>query len=286
MKIIAGPCSVDFDNKHEIEQALSIKFNGKSVLYGVRIVGLKSRTALDPKNAFIGIDYDVFEENINEVVKGGSNIKIHPSIEIANEIQGKFKDAYMATEIVDTWMQCWNMSKYLNSDRAIIWNPAVNHLGFPIRIMAKQAQQKNWKIGIKNGKSLGTTIEKSQNSETPMEKSWTGLRSYANFIDNKDMIMIHRGVEGENSYGYRNIPLHEMCKRVKRATKCQMFLDPSHICGPKLRDSILDFTLDAMTIELDGGKLYDGILIEVGTSKSDTQQHITLEELEKMCRKM
>ena len=59
-----------------------------------------------------------------------------------------------------------------------------------------------------------------------------------------------------------------------------MFFDPSHVCGPKLRDQIIDKTLEALQLKLDDSRwLYDGILIEAGTSTTDTEQHITINEL-------
>jgi len=289
VKIIAGPCSVDFDNKKEIKDSLKIKYKGKIALYGVRIVGLKSRTSFDPKNAFIGIDLEKYEANCNNAIMQNSNtIDIAPSIEIANEIQGEFQEIFMATEVVDPWMQCRIMSKYLNSNRLIIWNPAVNHLGFLIQIMAKYAKAKQWKIGIKNGKSLGSNIDKSENKniETSLDKSWIGLASYANCLHEKDILMIHRGVDLGENQGFRNFPVHNLCKRVKAKSQLGMFLDPSHILGPKMRSDIVNFTIESMKIKSGDGYLYNGILLECGTSKSDTDQHINHSELEEIVAKV
>lgn len=289
VKIIAGPCSIDFKNKTEVLDSISFKIGGKTALYGVRVVGLKSRTEFDPKNSFIGIDIDEYDEN-SEVIKNGNfNLKIHKSVEIANEIQEKNKDIFVATEVVDSWVQCLVLSQFLKSKKAIVWNPAVNHLGFPIQVMARFAKQHGWKIGIKNGKSLGGSVFDSEENGKKMslEKSWSGLESYASLIEKKDIFMIHRGVDSESLSGYRNFPVHELCKRVKSNIKNEMFLDPSHIAGPKKRSEIVDFTIDAMKIKHElGGFLYDGILLETGTSKSDTDQHITHLELEEIISKV
>ncbi len=289
VKIIAGPCSVDFKNKIEIKESLGIKYSGKSALYGVRIVGLKSRTTFDPENAFIGIDIEDYGKNAEKLTHGDAALKIMPSVEIANEIQAENKDIFIATEIVDSWIQCSVLSLFLKSKKAIVWNPAVNHLGFPVQVMARFARKNGWKIGIKNGKSLGGSVIKSEeeNIALSLDKSWSGLTSYANLIPHEDIFMIHRGVDTENNAGYRNYPVHNLCARVKSDIKNEMFLDPSHIAGPKKRSDIVDFTVDSMKIKHEvGGFLYDGILLECGTSKSDTDQHITIAELEEIIAKI
>ncbi len=284
VKIIAGPCSVDFQNKHEIIESLGIKLNGKSALYGVRVVGLKSRTNFDPKNAFIGIDIENYNENCEIMMRAGA-IKNMPSVEIANEIQAISPNTFIATEIIDQWVQPAVLAKFLRSKNAIIWNPAVNHLGFPMQVMARFAKQNGWKVGIKNGKTLGSSLEKSevQNQQTSLDKSWAGLASYADILHESDVFFIHRGVDLGDNQGFRNYPVHNLCSRVKNAINQEIFLDPSHIAGPKKRDEIVDFTVDAMKIkDVNGSYLYTGILLECGTAKSDTEQHISHAELEQI----
>lgn len=285
IKIISGPCSIDNLNKSEIFESLKISFSGKPALYGVRVVGLKSRTSFDPVNQFIGIDVDVYLENLEILLNNSFNFKIAPSIEISNEIHSMYGDIYTATEIVDPWLQCLNLSRFSFSNKVIIWNPAVMHLGFPIKVMTKFAQKNKWIVGLKNGKNIGSSIESSEilNEETSMDKSWAGLLSYAN----DSAFFIHRGVEIKNTEGFRNLPVHKLCERVKRKTEKEFFFDPSHICGPKKRSDILDITIDAMKMRIESGEyLYDGILVETGTSKSDTEQHITISELENLISKL
>lgn len=66
-----------------------------------------------------------------------------------------------------------------------------------------------------------------------------------------------------------------------------MFFDPSHSFGRFLRDQIVDQTVLAMKMKINEEEyLYDGILIEVGTSITDTEQHITVEELQKLCNEI
>ena len=92
--------------------------------------------------------------------------------------------------------------------------------------------------------------------------------------------MIQRGVDDAEKGDFRNLPIHQCAKRVKQATGYGMLFDPSHSFGPKLRDKIVEGTIEAMKMKIDDGNwLYDGILVEVGTSTTDTEQHITISEL-------
>ena len=70
-----------------------------------------------------------------------------------------------------------------------------------------------------------------------------------------------------------------MCDEGKD-TGYQIFFDPSQVCGQKLRNQIVDKTLEALQLKLDEDRcLYNGILIEAGTSTTDTEQHITIKKL-------
>ena len=92
--------------------------------------------------------------------------------------------------------------------------------------------------------------------------------------------MIQRGVDDAEKGEFRSFPIHNCAKRVKIATGYNMMFDPSHSFGPKMRDKIVDGTIEAMKMKLGNGELlYDGALIEVGTSTTDTEQHITINEL-------
>jgi hypothetical protein len=54
-----------------------------------------------------------------------------------------------------------------------------------------------------------------------------------------------------------------------------------------MRDKIVDYTIEAMKMKIsDTEYLYDGILIEVGTAKCDTHQHITVQELVEMTNRL
>jgi len=59
------------------------------------------------------------------------------------------------------------------------------------------------------------------------------------------------------------------------------------ISGPKLQDKIVDGTLDAMRMMFSEDEyLYDGILIEAGSSKTDSGQHITHIELQRLVNEL
>jgi hypothetical protein len=47
-----------------------------------------------------------------------------------------------------------------------------------------------------------------------------------------------------------------------------------------MRHKIIEETIDAMKLTHADGFLYDGLLMEVGTSPTDTDEHITTKELQ------
>ena len=86
---------------------------------------------------------------------------------------------------------------------------------------------------------------------------------------------------------YRNAPVHTIAKRTKLATKAKLYFDPSHSFGPKMREHISYAVIDALKIKINEEEyLYDGILIETGTSSTDTEQHITVQELQTLVEKI
>ncbi len=285
--IFAGPCSIDRSNIEDIYKIADIKINNKPTIFGTRIVGLKSRTVLNKVGEGMGIDYQTLMDNYNILLQGGNldNLKIPESIKIAKQII-KDTNLVIATEIMMPLLQLPPMIKELPNEKVMLWNPSVNQLGWPIMQTSKIAKSKNWFIGIKNGKWIGTkekfAEQKKEDLETPIEKTWQGLISYAKI--NKDHIfLIHRGFETEDKGKFRAKPLHSLAKRIKKRTNIKLLFDPSHSFGPKLKDSIVEGTIDAMKLKLDENNyLYDGVLIEVGKSKTDTEQHISINELKQL----
>ena len=285
VKIIAGPCSISATNAGELKDIISFNNNTRRPIYGVRVVGLKSRTELKNDALYMGIDFDVHMKMYNEILNGNFSVlnnANYPSVEIAKEILDLDKNITIATEVVDPILQMPILARNIQQN-LLPWNPAVNQLGWQMKIIGEYAKKYGFSIGIKNAKNLGISAKDSEknNQTAPIEKVWKGLASYTGINDDKKRIfMIQRGVDDAEKGDYRSLPIHRCAKRVKQSTGYQMMFDPSHSFGPKLRDKIVDGTIEAMKIKLNNGDwLYDGALIEVGTSTTDTEQHITINEL-------
>jgi 3-deoxy-D-arabino-heptulosonate 7-phosphate (DAHP) synthase len=296
LKIIAGPDSIDEYNMEEIYQISELELNGRKAIYGTRTVGLKSRTGFDPNNSpekFMGYDFDVIMRNFNVFGLGGTieDMKPLPSFRMAKQI---YEDTGLlcSSEIMLPAIQLGCLSKEFKFKPFMVWNPAVDQLGWHIRQMAGFADEYDWIVGLKNGKWLGedydTAEDENYKGETSMEKAWSGLVSYAS--PSPETILIQRGADLPNKGEYRNLPVHQTAKRVKQKHHDQnlkLFFDPSHALGPKMRDQIVDQTVEAMKLKVSEQKyLYDGILIEVGTAKCDTYQHITVEELKQLTERL
>jgi len=235
----------------------------------------------------MGIDFPIFRNNIDLLIQGKSinTLKVLPSVRIAKNII-KETGLLVAAEIMDPMSQLPIFERMLPKEKVLIWNPAVSQLGWPVLNMSIFAKKNKWLIGLKNPKWFGD----ENLGQTTMEKTWIGLTHYTGMnepgLEGK-LILIHRGVDIYNKGDYRNLPVHQAAKRTKLATKAKLFFDPSHIHGPKLRDSIVKSTIEAMQMKIDEENfLYDGILIEVGRSKTDTEQHITVKELKELCSQL
>lgn len=291
--IIAGPCSVDADNIHEIMEMSRIHVTNTTgekcrAVAGTRVVGLKSRTDYAPDGKGMGIDLEVYRANLSKLLSGksASTFDLPPSAKYSIDIFEK-TNFLIATEVCSPILQLVPLSGKIPQSKMMPWNSSVNQLGWPLKEIAVIAKQNDWFVGIKNGKLLGETIKIAESEaytgKTSLEKAWRGLQGYTQMPKEK-IIMIQRGVDTESKGDYRNYPIHITAKRLKQATGNTMFFDPSHSLGPKLRSQIVAATIEAMKIQLpDGRYLYDGVLIEVGTSQTDTEQHITVQELQDLC---
>jgi len=156
------------------------------------------------------------------------------------------------------------------------WNPSTEQLSWTVRQMAQIASRNNWTVGLKNGKWLG---ESDDSTVTSMERTWLGLATFA-AASKCRVNFIHRGVDIPEKGEYRNALVHEVVRRIaKKMPEAGRYFDPSHSLGPKLRDKIVESTVEAMKMKVDNEYLYTGILIEAGTSETDTNQHISVDEL-------
>ena len=289
LRIIAGPDSIDAYNFEEIYQISEIKAKGKPAIYGTRTVGLKSRTGFDSINSdmgFMGCDFEMIMKNFNIFGLGGTidDLKPLPSIDMASKI---YRDTQMlcATEIMLPAIQLGCIAKEFKFKPFMVWNPSVDQLGWHVRQMAGFASEYDWTIGLKNGKWLGEEYDVSESENfqgiTSIEKTWEGLISYASLAP--ETVLIQRGCDLPNKGQYRNLPIHQVAKRTKlRNNNIKLYYDPSHALGPKMQKDIVANTVEAMKMTTHKGWLYDGILIEVGTAKCDTHQHISVKELQGM----
>jgi hypothetical protein len=289
LRIIAGPDSLDDYNIQEVYEIASIAFNGKRAIYGTRTVGLKSRTNITNTNTeenFMGYDFDAIMQNFNIFGHGGNanDLVPLPTVQMAEQI---YADTGMlcSTEIMLPAIQLACIAKSFKFKPFLVWNSAVDQLGWHIRQMAGFANEYGWSVGIKNGKWLGIDYEEAEQidyeGKSPIETVWDGLTVASSIAP--ETILIQRGCDLPRKGNYRNLPIHHTAMRTKLRTGKPLFFDPSHALGPKLRDQIVTLTIEAMKMKIDEETyLYDGILIEVGTAKCDTHQHISVQELKDM----
>ncbi len=290
LRIVAGPDSLDDYNIEEVYQIAEMKYKDKLAVYGTRTVGLKSRTGFDENNSnsgFMGFDFDVIMKNFNIFGLGGTvdDLKPLPTVMMAEKIY-KETGLLCSTEIMLPAIQLACIAKSFKFKPFMIWNPAVDQLGWHIRQMAGFAEEYEWTIGLKNGKWLGEEYEEVETPDfkgkTSLETTWEGLASYASLAP--ETVLIQRGCDLPRKGSYRNLPIHYTAMRTKmRNEGIKLYFDPSHSLGPKMRDQIVNETVEAMKMKIDENNyLYDGVLIEVGTAKCDTHQHITVKELQEL----
>ncbi len=289
--IIAGPCSVNENNIHQLYDIAAIEVKNRAsgtqkAIWGIRTVGLKSRSSMNVTGEGMGFDFPNYIDNVRLIASKESfeSLKITRSIEIAKQLIAD-TGVIVATEVMDPLVQLPVYEREIPKGKLFIWNPAVNQLGFQMYAMGIYAERNDWFVGIKNGKWLGSAPEDQFNI---MEKNWAGQISFAtedgNFAISSKIALIQRGVDVAGKGSFRNLPVHNSAEKVKAKTGARMFFDPSHTYGSLMRDKIVEATIEAMKLQMaDGTYLYDGILVEVGDSTTDTGQHITIEELRGLC---
>lgn len=289
IKIFAGPDSLDDYNIEEVYRIAELEANGTPAIYGARTVGLKSRTNFDRQNTdagFMGYDFEAIMQNFNIFGHGGNadDLVPLPTVEMAEKLY-KETGLIASSEIMLPAIQLACIKKSFANDPFLVWNSAVDQLGWHVRQMAGFAEEHGWTVGLKNGKWLGEEYEVSESEgftgKTSIETVWDGLVNYSLLAP--ETILIQRGCDLPAKGEYRNLPIHQAAKRTKLRhldKNVQLYFDPSHSLGPKMRDQIVDKTVEAMQMKLNEDQyLYDGILIEVGTAKCDTHQHISVAEL-------
>jgi hypothetical protein len=290
LEIIAGPCSITPENTEEvINEIANIKTpDGKRAILGTRVVGLKSRTALDLTGEGMGIDSQAVQEAMKLPPQERMQVKI-PSVELAEKIV-KLTGMVVTTEVMIPHIQLpyWE-AKEIFQGKLMIWNPAVNQLGWNLYEMGEFALKNDWNVGIKHGKFLGKDPLEVANhpdykSETSLEKVLIGLTSYVPDM-REDLIIIHRGVDVPGRGEYRNAITHEIMKRIKQKIpqSNRLYFDPTHSIGPVMRHMIINEIIRSMKMKIGDEFLYDGILMEAGSSSPvDLGEHVTLDELKQL----
>jgi len=290
LEIIAGPCSITAENTEEVinEIAKITTPGGKRAILGTRVVGLKSRTALDLNGEGMGIDSQAIQKAMKLSPQERMQVKI-PSVELAEKIV-KETGMVITTEIMIPHIQLpyWEMKESFKG-KLMVWNPAVNQLGWNLYEMGEFAQKNDWNIGIKHGKFLGKDPLEVANhpdyqGETSLEKVLIGLTSYIPEMK-EDLIIIHRGVDVPGRGDYRNAITHEIMKRIKKKIpkSNRLYFDPTHSIGPVMRHKIVDEIMRSMKMKIDDEFLYDGILMEAGSSSPvDLGEHVTIDELKQL----
>jgi len=290
LEIIAGPCSLTPENTEEVinDIAKITTPDGKRAILGTRVVGLKSRTSLDLSGEGMGIDSQAIQQAMKLPAEERMQVKI-PSIELAEKIVKK-TGMVITTEIMIPHIQLpyWEQKEIFNG-KLMIWNPAVNQLGWNLFEMGEFAQKNDWNVGIKHGKFLGKDPLEVANhpdyqGETSMEKVLLGLTSYVPDM-REDLIIIHRGVDVPGRGDYRNAITHEIMKRIKMKIpkSNRLYFDPTHSIGPVMRHKIIDEIMHSMQIKIGDEFLYDGILMEAGSSSPvDLGEHVTIDELKQL----
>ena len=288
LEIIAGPCSITPENTEEVinETAKIQTPDGKRAIFGTRVVGLKSRTSLDLNGEGMGIDSQAIQKALSLPPHEREQITI-PSVELAEKI-AKATGMLIATEIMIPHIQLpFYEQKKVFYGNFLPWNPAVEQLGWNMLEINEFAKRNKWDIGIKHGKFLGkdpleVANHPDYNGETMLEKVVLGLTTYVAGYP-RDLIIIHRGVDVPRKGDSRNAIAHEIMKRIKRkAPFAKIYFDPTHTIGPKLRHTIIPETIEAMNLRVDNDFLYDGLLMEAGTSPTDTDEHVTIKELQEL----
>ncbi len=236
----------------------------------------------------MGIDSQAIKEALTLPPEQRLKITM-PSVELAEKIT-KETGLLIATEIMIPHIQLpYYEQKEVLRGNFLPWNPAVEQLGWNMLEINEFAKKNNWDIGIKHGKFLGKDPLEIANhpdyqGETALEKVVLGLITYVAGHPG-DLIIIHRGVDVPRIGDSRNAIAHEIMKRVKRkAPEIKMYFDPTHTIGPKLRHTIIDETIAAAKIHMENGFLYDGLLMEAGTSPTDTNEHVTIAELKQLVK--
>jgi len=245
--LIAGPCATE---SSELIQK-SIKFAKKRKVDFLRVNLWKPRT----KPGFDGLG-DAGLPILVEAVRQG----INPGLEVIMPEQ--------AQKVLDTVLPALGESKLL------LWigSRNQNHL----------IQQEIARIAASDRRVYLLV----KNQPWRNEAHWEGIVEHvlAGGIAMDRLILCDRGFspEGDNPYGYRNIPDFAMAMRIKEKFHLPMVFDPSHSGGSKL--NVFHVAQKAKTYN------YDGLLTEVHPTPekalTDAKQQVTWDEFDQLVQIM
>jgi len=109
--IIAGPCSLNSDNIEQLYRIADIRVvnslqKSQQAIWGLRVVGLKSRTSMNSTGEGMGMDFHEYMYNANLIAsqKSIDEFKIYPSAIIAKQLTEK-TGLVVAAEIMDPIIQ-------------------------------------------------------------------------------------------------------------------------------------------------------------------------------------
>lgn len=293
LQVVAGQCSFSnepgqLDELHTLANMQVSNPNGSMTraISHLRFVTLKSCT--DANNPGIGMDAPAIKQII---ANPGKKDKIDlPGIVLATKF-AKEERIGIGAEIMIPHIQMPQYEKHLDKKESLFpWIPSNVILGWVALEMDSWCQKNGWSLGIKNPKWLGTTLEKAEDPSSEivssMQRSWDGMETFTNI--GTDTVLINRGVDIPEKETHRNAITHEIARKIKRNKPHRRIgIDLNHACGPNHRDDIapslihaLLMTVDGLPIRQGGTPLYDVLLAEVGTSITDTKQHMTIPELQ------
>lgn len=289
-QVIAGPCSIDLELEDNLKgiYALSeitvrnMRGETQRGLGGTRVVELKSKTILQPDGKTMGVGFNHYfrvEEGVI-VLKNPQPEEPSPGAKASEQIV-KDTGLLVATELMLPHIQLPQYEGLIPEEKFLGWQPSVEGLGYPHITIGEFVRRYNWFHGIKNSKHLDIPLDVANDptryNGSSLQRHWSSLASYA---QNNRIIFIHRGVETPEKGEWRSALVHEIARATKHSVPgSKLYLDPSHSCGPNLRDKIVEESIKAMKMEDGNQWLYDGLLIESGNSITDTGQHITHDEL-------
>jgi hypothetical protein len=300
LEIWAGHCSENKNNIEETEriarQTIRNPRTGRQqrIVNRTRGVAFKSRTGLKDLLSYMGMDWKAIQANDTMYMEGKGHLDylLYPSLIHLSNIS-RATGVGVASEILMPHLQLPVWGRYFKGKSFQPWTAAVDSKGTSAMEFANWANRFGWDIALKNPKISGKrtytellTAPQKEIEKTTVFSTWQGAWSWAG--SNQNTTMIHRGVDMpsdlEGMDTFRNLPIHRVAAALQAVTGCNLGYDPSHINGQGRKEHIVEDAIEAaQTINpFTGNPQYQVLLLEVGNSTTDTEQHITLNQLQQI----